>query len=184
MTYQHFPPKRAAVAIVLDANGGAILVIKRAQRAGDPWSGHLGFPGGRWEADDRTLRDTAEREALEEVGILLKEQAEYLGRLPSLHTTLATRSREDGGRFEVEAHVYRLFDSDDGGELSLNPEEVEALHWIPFATLDDPRSRGEHKVQIMGIARSFPAYKVAGGAIWGISYRMLQELRERLPEKP
>ena len=48
----------AAVTLLLRPAGGAaegdasadsaeILFIKRAERAGDPWSGHLAFPGGR-----------------------------------------------------------------------------------------------------------------------------------------
>src|ERR1700682_285931 len=40
---------RAAVAAVLRAGttGPEILFIERAKREGDPWSGHMAFPGGR-----------------------------------------------------------------------------------------------------------------------------------------
>ena len=42
------PSKRAAVVIGLrDGSAGPeILMIQRAVREGDPWSGHMGFPGG------------------------------------------------------------------------------------------------------------------------------------------
>ncbi|HSD27317.1 MAG TPA: CoA pyrophosphatase, partial [Vicinamibacteria bacterium] len=46
---------RAAVALVLrDGGPGGIelLRIRRAEHDLDPWSGHVGFPGGRAEPGD------------------------------------------------------------------------------------------------------------------------------------
>ena len=43
-------PLRAAVALVLrpgDAGELELLLIKRADYEGDPWSGHVALPGGR-----------------------------------------------------------------------------------------------------------------------------------------
>ena len=63
----------AAVSIILDENED-ILLIKRSEREGDPWSGHIGFPGGRVEqGDDRNPFLTAIRETSEEIGIELNE---------------------------------------------------------------------------------------------------------------
>ena len=64
-------PARAAVAMVLrPAAGGAseVLLIERAEKPGDPWSGHMAFPGGRLDPSDPDPRFTAERETFEEVG--------------------------------------------------------------------------------------------------------------------
>ena len=60
-------PSRAAVAIVLRemADGPQVLLIRRAQREGDPWSGHMAFPGGRVDPDDESLLATALRETHE-----------------------------------------------------------------------------------------------------------------------
>ena len=50
--------KKAAVAVILRPAPGEtldsteILFIKRAERDGDPWSGHMAFPGGHMEPDD------------------------------------------------------------------------------------------------------------------------------------
>ncbi|CAK9068574.1 Uncharacterized HTH-type transcriptional regulator Rv1395, partial [Durusdinium trenchii] len=65
---------RAAVAITHRASGAAdgqreLLFMQRAQRAGDPWSGDMSFPGGRMHADDPTPRFAAERETWEETGL-------------------------------------------------------------------------------------------------------------------
>ena len=73
---------QAAVAVVLrDAKGTPeLLLIERARREGDPWSGHMAFPGGRLDPTDSDPRSAAERETLEEVGVRLA-RAESLGRL-------------------------------------------------------------------------------------------------------
>src|SRR5262245_41364530 len=63
---------RAAVALVFCAPPGAepeLLFIERARREGDPWSGHMAFPGGRRDPKDTDLAATAARETHEEVGL-------------------------------------------------------------------------------------------------------------------
>ena len=65
--------RRAAVAMLLReaAEGPEVFFIERARHPGDPWSGHMAFPGGRVEVGDPDVRAAVERETLEEVGISL-----------------------------------------------------------------------------------------------------------------
>jgi 8-oxo-dGTP pyrophosphatase MutT (NUDIX family) len=72
----------AAVALVLVPHPDSLLLIRRAERSGDPWSGQVGLPGGRRDPDDATLLSTAVREAVEEVGVHLPANA-CLGELRS-----------------------------------------------------------------------------------------------------
>src|SRR6266403_5743366 len=53
----------AAVALVLleGPQGLEILLIKRAERGDDPWSGQIALPGGRYEGGDRDPEATAVR---------------------------------------------------------------------------------------------------------------------------
>src|SRR5262250_100906 len=78
--------QHAAVALILRENLGAaeLLMIKRAVRAGDHWSGNLALPGGRWQIEDPDLLCTAIRETREEIGIALMDGGEVLGRLDTL----------------------------------------------------------------------------------------------------
>src|SRR5574340_1202394 len=77
---------RAAVAVVLrEAGGGTEFVaIRRSERVGDPWSGHMALPGGRQHPSDRDLLMTAARETQEEIGVDLARHARLLGRLDEL----------------------------------------------------------------------------------------------------
>lgn len=60
-----------------------ILFIKRAQRIGDKWNGHVALPGGKRDPEDEDDAVTAIREALEEVGIDLDyDKAIAIGNLP------------------------------------------------------------------------------------------------------
>ena len=72
--------RESVVAIILrnPAPQTELLFIKRSESAGDPWSGHMAFPGGHREADDAGLKETAIRETKEEIGLDLSN-AEYLG---------------------------------------------------------------------------------------------------------
>ncbi|HET6451474.1 MAG TPA: NUDIX domain-containing protein, partial [Spirochaetia bacterium] len=63
----------AAVMLLLTADGeepvgpgdglarARVLIIKRAERPGDPWSGHLALPGGHAEPGDPSLLAAALR---------------------------------------------------------------------------------------------------------------------------
>ena len=64
--------RRAAVVMLLTP-GRRVWFVQRAERAGDPWSGHVAFPGGHEEPGDVDLRHTARRETWEEVGVDLDE---------------------------------------------------------------------------------------------------------------
>jgi 8-oxo-dGTP pyrophosphatase MutT (NUDIX family) len=53
----------AAIAILLEerAEGVRVLFIERSTNENDPWSGQIGFPGGRVETADNSPKDAAER---------------------------------------------------------------------------------------------------------------------------
>src|SRR3989449_11455827 len=65
-------------------HGLEILLIRRAERADDPWSGQIALPGGRYGAGDLDLEATAVRETREETGVDLSD-AERLGGLDDLY---------------------------------------------------------------------------------------------------
>jgi 8-oxo-dGTP pyrophosphatase MutT (NUDIX family) len=159
--------RRAAVAVVLDEPpaGVEMLFIERAQRAGDPWSGQMAFPGGRLDPGDRDDRAAAERETREEVGLDLTG-AELLGRLDDLHAGVRLVAP-----LILSAFGYRI-----GARtpLTLN-HEVRAALWVPAQALLDPTRRSGYR---WGPAR-FPGIRVGEPdqhVVWGLTYQLLERL--------
>jgi len=163
----------AAVAIVLheDPDGVAALFIHRAERAGDTWSGHIAFPGGRREARDADLVDTAIRETLEETGVDLTG-AERLAVLDDLFPRSPV----------LPPVVVRpfVFAVQTRPPLVLS-EEVQDAFWIPLAEFLKPGVLGELRVDHPGITpRVLPAYRFGKRTIWGMSERILTPLITRI----
>jgi len=162
-------PRRAAVAAILRPHGpeAEILLIRRAERAGDPWSGHMALPGGHQDPGDADLKATALRETLEEVGLDLREH-DYLGQLAELPATI--RGRKIG--ISIAPYVFAM-----RGEASLQPNyEVAEIVWADLG----PMARGEldhvKEWQYEGQLRRAPSFQVEGRIVWGLTYRMLDQL--------
>jgi len=158
----------AAVSVIVAPDPDALLVIRRAEREGDPWSGHIGLPGGRMDPSDGDLRDTALRETFEEVGWQLR-QDQLLGKLPDVwpRTPLPRL---------IVVRPY-VFAAADRPPLSLSDEVAEAF-WVPLDYLRDPANYGEAVLELRGERRTFPAFHLGPHVIWGLTERILSPLLE------
>lgn len=162
--------KRSAVALVLREREGQldVLMIKRAEREGDPWSGHMAFPGGRMDADDITGIRTAYRETLEELSIDVEKAGHCIGRLSDLV------SRPHSGRRPMVVSPY-VFHLHTPVTPQPNHEVAEAL-WVPLSFIADPRNRERMEWRRGRLALDLPCYFYGGRRIWGMSLAMLDEL--------
>ena len=165
----------AAVAIVqAHRQRKSILLIRRAEREGDSWSGHWSFPGGWRHASDRDPLSTAIREMEEECGVrLAREQMDRA--LP--HTV----ARRKVGRYVLVApFVFRV---DDEFATVLNPREaVEAL-WVPLTLLLDPERHALRPVPGRPAELLFPAVDLNGVPLWGFTYRLITDWLELGPRR-
>jgi 8-oxo-dGTP pyrophosphatase MutT (NUDIX family) len=157
---------RAAVALVLrdGAAGVELLLIRRAEHERDPWSGQVGFPGGRAEPEDASLEATAVRETAEETGIDLARDARLVGRLDDLRALARGRPVD----LVIAPFVFRLLRPVEGA----SSHEVVSLHWLPLATLLDPASRAPLDYDHEGTIVQLPSLKAGGLVIWGLTQRM------------
>lgn len=159
----------AAVALVLRPRGHGLeaLFIKRADHPNDPWSGHVGLPGGRAESHDEGLVRTAIRETAEEIGLSLAEDLHLLGPLDETRATARTKSID----MKIAPFVFAAEDAPDTLTLS---DEVAATHWIPLVELFDSNHAASVTMEHAGQILRFPAIEVRGLTIWGLTLRMLR----------
>ena len=129
-------------------------------------AGEISFPGGRQDAEDATLIDTALREAEEEIG-LPREDVHVLGELPST-STFATN-------YLIHPFVGQIAASQ---SWRLSPREVDAVLELPAAALREGMTRT--RLRRRGLAFETDAYIVGEHVIWGATARIVAHLLERL----
>jgi len=160
----------AAVAVVIAPDPDAVLLIRRADRPGDPWSGHMALPGGRHQPSDPDLLSTVIRETREEVGIdLVREQLlggldDVMPRTPVL-PPIAVRPFA----FLLPARP----------RLVLNPE-VATSQWVTLEDLLQPGGYHLASLEVGGQIRDVQAYRLADAVVWGMTERILTGLLEQL----
>lgn len=164
---------RASVALVLrdgGPDGLELLFIRRAEHEKDPWSGHMGFPGGRAEPGDPSPEATAVRETLEETGLDLAGDGERLGELDEVKALARGRPVD----LVIAPFVFRLARRLDGAPS----HEVVSLHWLSLERLLAPESRSTLQYQYEESVLELPCLRIDGLVIWGLTYRMFDNLRE------
>ncbi|MCB9709129.1 MAG: CoA pyrophosphatase [Myxococcales bacterium] len=165
---------KAAVAMILRqaapwGTGFELLVIRRAERAQDPWSGHMAMPGGRAEPGDSDLLDTAVREVAEEVGWQLQEAARYLGSLEPV--PIRTR-----GRLLGDYVVPLVFLLEHEASWRFNDAEVVEALWLPLNSVLSGEADTVVEHTFDGVSVSAPAFRAKHHAIWGLTHHMITRL--------
>jgi 8-oxo-dGTP pyrophosphatase MutT (NUDIX family) len=157
------PRKPSAVAIVFfinECNETNVLFIRRSTSVSSH-RGQIGFPGGRLEVGDQRPRDTALREAQEEVGLDLK-RVRVLGGiepLPALDGTLV---------FPIVAVTDTPVP-----ELRLNSAEVAEIYMIPVELVLESNRR-EFSFNMFGFWRKSYLYDCGPISVWGLSAEILR----------
>lgn len=144
-----------------------LLLIERAEKEGDPWSGHMALPGGRREPGDHELRTTALRETAEETGIIVPP-ADVLGRLDELGPSVTRR------RFSLVIAPFVAAVPIDT-EPEPHPAEVETALWVPLTHLASDEAVDEVLIELEEESGSlaFPALNYDDYVIWGLTHRIL-----------
>ena len=172
VTIPNTDTRRGAVAVILSEDNGSnpngiqLLFIKRANRPSDPWSGHLAFPGGRINVEDKDPRMAAERETKEEIGLELKG-SEFFGQLDDLHTVTTSML--------VSAFVYEI---DYSSSFDVNTEVAEVF-WYPVSGLLYPQRHAMRRFDHRGVVETWPSIDLRLPNLpflWGVTYRFIVHL--------
>lgn len=162
--------KRAAVAVVLREVGGRpeALLMKRRDRDGDRWSGHVSFPGGMEHPGDGELRATAVRETLEEVGLDLRRSARWIAELDPQRAVAQGRVLP----LTITPHVFVTIE-----DAPVTPrEEAEACFWLPLDSARRGDLDGTFTYEVGPLPISLPCWRFEGYIVWGLTFQMLKKL--------
>ena len=163
------PLREAAVALVLREGPDdqlEALMIKRADAAGDPWSGHVALPGGRREPDDADLEHTAVRETREETGVDIGRDGIVLGTLDDLWPRTPV----------LPPVVVRPFVAVVVPDVAIvaSPEVADAF-WVPLAELRSTDAWVEGTVVVRGENRTVTTFRHGAYTVWGMTERILRQ---------
>jgi 8-oxo-dGTP pyrophosphatase MutT (NUDIX family) len=128
-------------------------------------AGEISFPGGRRDPEDADLRETALREAEEEIG-LPRAAVRLLGELPQTSTFVTG--------YVIHPYVGLI---PVGLAWRVSEREVDAVLELPLRVLRESRTRT--RMQRRGISFETDAYIVDEHLIWGATARILEHLLER-----
>lgn len=151
----------AAVVILLRSNDKNIevLLVKRAIKITDPWSGQIALPGGKRNSNDENLKNTAMRETLEETGIDLRIYCRFLGTMKSFRSVQKPEMKI----------VPFVFFQEKNQKIKLNDELVEYF-WISLKDIQ----MNEDVIEFQ--SKEYPAFNIHQNKIWGLTFRILQKL--------
>lgn len=161
--------RRGAVGVLIkeEAEDLWLLMIKRGENPRDPWSGQMAFPGGHADSRDGTLFDTVAREAVEEVGINVHNQ-QFLGCLRNVEPR--------NSPMVVTPFIFLITER----VHPTTSREAKEILWIPLSFLLDPRNISSIVVPIGGEEVSMGCYRYSNRIIWGMSFRIIQEIFSKI----
>jgi 8-oxo-dGTP pyrophosphatase MutT (NUDIX family) len=157
----------SAVLVPLYLDDGRLVAVFTERRADlSHHAGEISFPGGRQDHPEEDLRETALREAEEEIG-LSPEAVELVGALPPT------------GTFVTGYKIHPFVGMIEPRQAWIRQEaEVEQVLELPLRALRDGYE--SRRLIRKGLPIKTPTYTVAGHLVWGATARIVQSLLSRL----
>jgi 8-oxo-dGTP pyrophosphatase MutT (NUDIX family) len=158
-------PVVAAVLIALfraPSTDEVIVVLTRRRADLRSHAGEISFPGGRRDAEDADLSDTALREAEEEIG-LPRAEVQMIGSLRPTSTFVTN--------YEIHPFIAMI---PAGLAWTLSPREVEAVLELPLEQLRAAKTRSQ--IERRGITFETDTFVLGEDLIWGATARILENL--------
>ena len=159
----------ASVMMILrdEPRGSSMLFIKRPDSRGDPFSGHVAFPGGKMKREDSGKLETAVRETREEIGVDILKSARVIGELDDVNPNNPLAST-----YIVTPYISLL---EEDVAITPSAREVEEVLWVPLAHLVDEKNFKLRLRERDGELREDYAYSYGQYIIWGMTGRILRQ---------
>jgi len=146
-----------------------VLILRKTYKG--VHSAQVAFPGGKLEAQDASLRDTALRETFEEVGVPI-DTVQIVRSISQVYIPPSN--------FYV--HPFIGF-TQTTPEFIKQDDEVEALIEIDLEHFLDEQSLISKKVKTSySIEVEVPAFKLNDYVVWGATAMMLSEIKDLLKQ--
>ena len=163
-TFHDLPLTSAAVLLPLyEKDGELYIVFTKRPETMQHHKGQICFPGGKCHDDDESDRDTALREAFEEIG-LRPEDVEVLGELDKMCTA--------SSNFLITPFVGVI---PCPYEFDPSPDEIDEILEIPLSALLDEDKYYEKMQEFDGIPYLGSFFDYRGDVIWGATARILRQ---------
>jgi len=163
-TFHDLPLTPAAVLLPLyEKDGELYIVFTKRPETMQFHKGQICFPGGRCSDEDESPRDTALREAFEEIG-LRADDVEVLGELDKMCT--ASSNFLITPFVALIPHPY---------EFTASEEEIDELIEIPVSTLLDKNNYYEKLQEFHGAPYLGSFFDYEGRVIWGATAKILRQ---------
>jgi 8-oxo-dGTP pyrophosphatase MutT (NUDIX family) len=156
----------AVLAPLFGLSGRAGLVFTERREDLKKHAGEISFPGGRQDHPGEDLRETALREAEEEIG-LSREHVELVGALPPT------------GTFVTGYKIHPFVGVIEAG-YRWTPQETEVARILELSLPDLARGFEHKRLVRKGVPFKTPTYTVDEHLVWGATARIVESLLERL----
>lgn len=159
--------KESAVGVYLfeEKSNYKGILIQRPSYSGTH-SGQISFPGGKKEATDRDLLETARRESFEEVGIPV-EKGLFIGQLTNVYIPVSN--------YLVVPHLFYL---EEKIPLIKDYKEVDEIVIYDLNQLLEVKKIPHISVELAnGFHAKVPCFELADKKVWGATAIILNELR-------
>ena len=134
-----------------------IIFIKRSEDL-PTHKGHIAFPGGKREAGDKNIVDTALREASEELLIDSKSITPF-GLLSSIDTV------------EYKFEVFPIVCLIENRPSSFNKAEVQNIYYVSIKELENKKNW-----KFRGLYETDWVFDIDGEILWGATAKMVRNL--------
>ena len=158
---------------LFEQDGEAHLVLTRRPDTMVNHRGEIALPGGKVDPRlDATARDTALREAEEEIG-LPRDTVDVIGQLDTMHTV--------SGPFLIAPFVGLIAVAP---VLVPDPREVERVFDVPLSELLSDDVHHQEHWNLFGSPRSMHFFELADETVWGATARILAGFLAHLMRVP
>ncbi len=146
-----------------------VLILRKTYKG--VHSAQVGFPGGKLEPQDKSLKDAATRETFEEVGVPLNT-IEVIKQLTQVYISpsnfnvqpFIAITRKTPIFIKEEAEVEQII-------------EVDLPHFLDDKVLTTKKLKTSYSIEV-----EVPAFKLNGHIVWGATAMMLSEIKDILKQ--